>query len=940
MGTETNSSKSGQSSASDKFGTGKIVIKFSGDFKMPYDEKIAEYLEKTDFKPWISLKKEYPGIEIRPVFTKTEQENLKTLVKRAEKLNPRYKDPDFFRYFVIDVPKDSEPPTILKLLKSWKELKHAYIEPVTVCANPLNNYGTNTSASSQNYLDAAPMGISSKTVWSPTTVSGSDGAGIKFIDLETGWNLNHADLVAHSISLVGTSTNLTPINIPHGTSVLGIVCASDDHNPCIGVAPNPASVKVISPTDTTLAGAIGTAAANLGYGDVLLIALNTKDNHTGTDLYVPVEVTPLVRTTILTATSAGVIVIEPGGDGNLSSSAIDFDTYQNAAFDMILNPTDPAYIDSGAIIVSASLSATSSLVPVTHEKAVWAPHGARVDCYAWGENITTINTDLAGADNTSVTSGFGFSSGAAAIIAGAVLSIQGIVKAKTHCRIGPAEMRSLLKNSAYGTNLVATGTSTPFGIFMPDISAINTSYIPSLNVFSVDMTESDPLPSGTATGSATATPHYGMAPYTYLWNDPLAQTGQTATALLLGTYTVTVTDKHGCVLTGTIAVGDISATVTKTDVTCNGASNGTITITVTSGGTSPFSYSIDGGLNWTTIPASTETFNLLGPNSYTVIVKDSTGLTKPLGIVTITEPAVLDATVTSLNSTTAGLNNGEIHITLPTGGSGSFEYALVGDRPWQSSADFYYLGPKTYNVQMRDAVNTGCVKVLNAACDITEPAPAFSVTATVTDVIKFGDHTGKIVLVVSGGTPPYTITCNSVAATNIITGLAAGTYLVTVNDNAVPQTVVNLSVKVKHIYAEIVRNVHHGILIRLLKFPIWNLTGYKTYKVMWKGYPFHPPFFHPHVEVFFNHVTAGPILSETVGGVTWNYRWLKVPNGYEGDVQIMPSGSERPIFIRSIIVPVKLFLIKQNRFPIFDRGLILIADFKMIINNDNVDYTL
>ncbi|MGD0341952.1 MAG: hypothetical protein ABSA76_09630 [Bacteroidales bacterium] len=935
MENEVNASKSGQSSSSEKFGTGRIIIKFSGDLKMPYDEKIAEFLEKTDFKPWISLKKEYPGIEVHPFFTRSEQESLKILVKRAEKLNPRYKDPDFFSYFRVTVPKDTDTPVIQKLLKSWKELKSAYIEPVTVRSNPLSSYDSNGRAVDQKYLDAAPTGISAKNVWSPSTVAGSDGAGIKFIDLETGWNLNHEDIAAHAVSLLGT--NATPSGRPHGTSVLGIVCACDNSTGCIGVAPNPASVKVISPTDTSVAGAIGTAAANLGYGDVLLIEIQALDSNIG--MYVPVEIDSTVAGVIQTATSAGIIVIEPGGDGDLSSSAINFKTYQDPDGLDIFNPSSLNYFDSGAIIVSASKWAVSTLVPGTHEKAAWAPFGARVDCYAWGENINTLDSDTDGLVNDIYTTAFGYTSGSAAIIAGAVLSIQGMAKAFSHCRIGPSAMRTLLRNSVYGTDLLATGTSIRLSVFMPDLSLINSGYISALPVFSVTMSETDPSTIGGSDGTATATPVNGQAPFTYLWNDPLAQTGQTATALLAGTYTVTVTDKHGCIIMGTIAVGGISATVAKTDVTCNGASNGTITITVTSGGTSPFFYSIDDGSTWTTIPAATETFSGLGPASYTVKVKDSSGLTKPLGTVTITEPAVLSATVTSLNSTAAGLHNGEIHITSPTGGSGSYIYAIHTGGPWQASGDFPNLGPGTYNVQIGDAVNPGCTLVLNGALVITEPSSVITVTATVTDIIKFGDHTGKIVLTASGGTPPYSYDWGSgVTTASTKSNLAAGPYAVTVTDSAANSVVINVTVK--YIYAEIVRNVHHGILIRLLKLAGWSFTGYRTYKIMWKGYSPHPIIIQPCVDVHFNHVTAGPVLSETVGSVTWSYRMLKVPLSNEGDILVLPSVSGFPFLPHSFTIPVKLIYLRQTHIPIIRPDQILVADFKMIITNNNVDYSL
>ncbi len=605
----------------------------------------------------------------------------------------------------------------------------------------------------------------------------------------------------------------------------------------------------------------------------------------------------------------------------------------------IFNSSSLNYVDTGAIIVSASKSMVSVLVPGTHEKCVWAPFGARVDSYAWGENITTIDTNVAGTDNTAVTNTFGYSSGAAAIIAGAILSIQGMVKASTNCKISPTAIRTLLRNSAYGTNLHKLGDPTLLSIFMPNLDLINSGFIPSLPVFSLTMSKKDAISYGSSDGWAKAEPNNGQPSFQYLWDDPLAQTSQTAGSLTAGTYNVKVADGHGCIVTNSVIVGqpgDITATVTPTNVTCNGSATGTITITDIVGGVSPYQYSIDNGATWS---SSNILPNLL-PGTYTVIVKDSTGFTKSLPPVTINDIPALSASVSSLNLSGPGSHDGSISIALPSGGSGSYEYTIHGDPGWQSSGEFHLLDPGTYIVQMRDAVNTGCVKVLDPARVITEPVPAFTVTATVKDIIKFGDNTGSITLTVSGGTAPYSFTWSNSATTRNISGLVAGSYTVTVTDSSIPGAEVHLTVTVKHIYAEIERNVHHGILIKLLKFPLWALTGYKLYKVMWKGYPFHPPFFHPHVEVYFDHVTAGPILNETVGGVTWNYRWLKVPIAYEGDIHVLPSSSERPIFLRSITVPVKLFLVKQNSFPIFGRNLTLIADFKMIISNNNVDYSL
>ncbi|MFA5781675.1 MAG: gliding motility-associated C-terminal domain-containing protein [Bacteroidales bacterium] len=72
----------------------------------------------------------------------------------------------------------------------------------------------------------------------------------------------------------------------------------------------------------------------------------------------------------------------------------------------------------------------------------------------------------------------------------------------------------------------------------------------------------------------------------------------------------------------------------STDVTCNGFSDGTITITV-SGGTGTIEYSIDGG---TTFPDTTGVFTGLSPGIYNIVVRDSMGCIQTGSTITITEP--------------------------------------------------------------------------------------------------------------------------------------------------------------------------------------------------------------------------------------------------------------------------------------------------------------
>ena len=85
-------------------------------------------------------------------------------------------------------------------------------------------------------------------------------------------------------------------------------------------------------------------------------------------------------------------------------------------------------------------------------------------------------------------------------------------------------------------------------------------------------------------GTATATVSGGTGAYFYSWNDNFSQTTATASNLITGTYTCTVTDANGCVMPSTVTVPepspDIIATFNTIDVACFGDNTGSITMNV------------------------------------------------------------------------------------------------------------------------------------------------------------------------------------------------------------------------------------------------------------------------------------------------------------------------------------------------------------------------
>jgi hypothetical protein len=114
-------------------------------------------------------------------------------------------------------------------------------------------------------------------------------------------------------------------------------------------------------------------------------------------------------------------------------------------------------------------------------------------------------------------------------------------------------------------------------------------------VASVDITEptavfanasaTSQIQSGINDGSATADPVGGVAPYTFEWSN--GETSQSISNLSPGTYTVSVTDANGCVVSQSVTVNSvdcaISATSQVTDVICPGGADGAATVSVTGG---------------------------------------------------------------------------------------------------------------------------------------------------------------------------------------------------------------------------------------------------------------------------------------------------------------------------------------------------------------------
>lgn len=287
-------------------------------------------------------------------------------------------------------------------------------------------------------------------------------------------------------------------------------------------------------------------------------------------------------------------------------------------------------------------------------------------------------------------------------------------------------------------------------------------------------TKTDVLCNGGNSGKATVSVAGGATPYTYSWNTTPAQNTATATGLIAGTYTVTITDNNGCTTTASAVVAQpasLGVTASKTDVLCNGGNNGMAVATVT-GGTTPYAYS------WNTTPVqTTATASGLVAGTYTVTVTDNNGCTNNASV-TIAQPTALTVNTSVTNVACSGGNNGTATATV-TGGATPYTYSW-NTTPVQSAATATGLTAATYTVTITD--NNGCVATAGA---VISQSGSLVVTTTKTDVLCNGDNNGTAMATVSGGNSPYTYSWNTTPVQNTATatGLSAGTYMVTVTDS-------------------------------------------------------------------------------------------------------------------------------------------------------------
>jgi len=351
--------------------------------------------------------------------------------------------PDMSLYFYRPIDDPALAETAIRELNALDEVEIAFFEPrpfpATAPPGTLSGVAAAGATTTPNYetnqlqLNGAPGGVDARAAW---TLLGGNGAGVRVIDVEYGWQLTHEDLSKGSTAIIIGVNQWNDTD--HGTAVMGEMVADRNGFGMTGIAYG-ASFGGASVATLSVADAITQAAAASQPGDCILIELHSpgphynfegRDDQAG---YVAMEYWQDVFDAILNAYGAGVIVCEAAGNG-----AEDFDD------PMYESRFDTTFRNSHAIICGAGYPPVGTYSD--RAKLGFSNWGERVNLQGYGVSVyTTGYGDLYGSypDNY-YTSGFSGTSSASPIVTGSMMCLSGVFKQLFGTVIDADSARNLL----------------------------------------------------------------------------------------------------------------------------------------------------------------------------------------------------------------------------------------------------------------------------------------------------------------------------------------------------------------------------------------------------------------------------------------------------------------------------------------------------------------
>ena len=310
-----------------------------------------------------------------------------------------------------------------------------------------------------------PAGIDAQSAWS---WPGGHGEGVRIVDVEDAWCFTHEDLLLTTGGSVDVQASSSVEERNHGTAVAGMLSGDVNTIGIVGICPAAQFEGVsIAGEPGGSAAALRRAAERLRAGDVLLVeshnagpttAFNGVDRRTNgrtaSSRWSSTRMTSRRSGTPWIAASWWWPLPEMGESTSPSVTKV---ARRGRGGRRVPWPNpflrDPGG-DSGSILVGAG-AAPGSARPA-RSRLKFSNYGICIDAQGWGEKVATAGGkgdgrahDLQGGrdEDRWYTASFSGTSSAAAMVAGAVVGLQGIVRAMGRSPLTPREVRTLLRET-------------------------------------------------------------------------------------------------------------------------------------------------------------------------------------------------------------------------------------------------------------------------------------------------------------------------------------------------------------------------------------------------------------------------------------------------------------------------------------------------------------
>ncbi|MFM7014730.1 MAG: beta strand repeat-containing protein, partial [Bacteroidota bacterium] len=287
------------------------------------------------------------------------------------------------------------------------------------------------------------------------------------------------------------------------------------------------------------------------------------------------------------------------------------------------------------------------------------------------------------------------------------------------------------------------------------------------------------------------------APYNYVWTDGTntvrnvtsSSTKDSISGLAPGTYYLSVYDNQGGALSCSATnlaytVGGSTPPVlsaTSSNITCNASGDGTVGVTILSGGAAPFTYS------WSNGSSATSQLNVAA-GTYTVTVSDVYGCSSTASV-TVTEPAAITATETITQPCVNG-TNGAVALSVAGGtGTTSVEWYDGSFTQFATGTSISGVGAGDYYALITDA--NACTYI--GQYTVTETGGTFTTTASACDSYVWS-QTGQTYS--ASGSYTSTVGCDNyvlnltvtASSSNTTSVSACGSYTWSVDGNSYTQS--------------------------------------------------------------------------------------------------------------------------------------------------------